>query len=96
MKLKCDDCFQNLLSVFHLRPSTKGPLAGGVTDQPRDYLWTLTLTGSVKHTFSDELKINGLVEAVVTRDPAYGGAVQVDPGFPQLTPRLLSTLETEI
>jgi len=27
---------------------------------------------------------------------SQGGAVQVDPGFSQLTPRLLSTLETKI
>ena len=30
------------------------------------------------------------------RRVTYGRAVQVDPGFPQLTPRLLSTLETKI
>ena len=41
-------------------------------------------------------KEGGVVEGVWCIGDANGGAVQIDPGFSQLTPCLLSTLETKI
>ena len=38
---------------------------------------------------------NELVSEFTDFEDLIGGAVQVDPGFSQLIPRLLSTLETE-
>ena len=43
------------------------------------------------------LRVNGFSDdAVVDRHSPAVRAVQVDPGFSQLTPRLLSTLETKV
>jgi hypothetical protein len=48
--------------------SAKGKLVDGITD----YTWTVNIAGAVQHSFAGLLKVYGMAEATVVRDPAYG------------------------